>query len=195
MREQRIERVWGSVDEGSAAAHGIGCGSPRRAFRLVYGDGLLHDPGEDMMTMRILVLGCLIGAAGGCTSTSTGTIDGPIGYLATSSSAPPRIPTLEMRVELDGTAVRPAIGGGTESATLDRATLDDLRAKILDAQLPMLDPVYLCDCADANVYLVSAQIDGQGYAVSARDLAPHPARLETAIDALQRIIQLPLDWH
>ncbi len=150
------------------------------------------------MTLRMGVLGFLVGAVGavgavgGCSSS---TIDGPITYLSTGGFTGTGDGTAELRVEVDGTVARTKSGGGSETATLDTATLDALHDKILAARFPTLAPLYPSDTADDFIYSVSAQVDGTTYVVAAHQMAPPPAPLQVVIDALGDIGELPLDWH
>lgn len=146
-----------------------------------------------MMALRMLVLSFLIGAAGACGD--GGTIDGPIGYRSTGGFSGRGDGTPALHIDLDGTVTREKAVGGTESAMLDRATLDDLHRKILEADFAELEPTYDCQCEDDYVYVVTVQLDGTLYTVMADSLAPPPAPLLTVIDALRAIGALPLDWR
>lgn len=145
------------------------------------------------MALRILVPLVCFAVAGGCTNDNDN-VDGPIDYRVTGGFSGGGDGT-GLHVELDGTATRPKAGGGMETATLDAATLADLRGKVVHAQFATLAPMYSCNCADDFVHNVSAQIDGTAHTVKADSTAEFPERLKIVIDTLQDIRQRPLDWH
>jgi hypothetical protein len=131
--------------------------------------------------------------AGGCSS-SSGMVDGPIDFSVSGGFTGGGDGTA-LHIELDGTATRSTESGGSQTATLDAATLDDLDRKIVDAQFPSLAPVYSCNCADSFIYNVSVQLDGSTHTIAADSLAALPDRLDAVIDTLQDIYQRPLDWQ
>jgi hypothetical protein len=141
------------------------------------------------MTRRIVfVLGFLLGTAAGCTSSS---VDGPINYQVLGGLTGHGDGTW-LQIEPDGTMMRNTPSGAMQTATLDRATLDDLHGKILDAQFPNLSPTYSCNCADDFSNNVSVGIDGRTHTVAADTMATIPAPLETVIVTLKAIYQRPL---
>lgn len=142
------------------------------------------------MALRILSSLALFAAVGGCTSH----LDGPIDYR-TGGGLSGNGDGTALHVEPDGTATRTNAGGGMETATLDFATMNDLRQKIGDAQFPTLAPEYLCDCPDEFSFLVSAQIDGNVYTVLAEGREKYPEPLKVLIVTLGEIEQRPLGWH
>ena len=141
------------------------------------------------MSLRILVPLIFFAAIGGCTSH----VDGPIDYSVTGGFTGGGDGTA-LHIELDGTVTRPKAGGGTETAKLDAATLDDLRGKIDDADFASLAPKYSC-CADVFIDNISVQLDGSTYKVEADRGAQIPERLKTVFDALVDLYHRPLDWH
>jgi hypothetical protein len=139
----------------------------------------------------LLPLGFLLAAAAGCTSHSHGPIDFQVtGGLTGNGDGTP-----SLRIEADGTATRPApSGGGTQTARLDLATLDDLEARIDAAEFATLAPSYTA-CNDCYIYVVSVQLDGATYTVQADTMAELPDPLDAVIAALKDITQRPLDWQ
>lgn len=144
------------------------------------------------MSLRQLVpLSFVLGALGGC-APDVG-VDGPVDYRVTGGFSGGGDGTT-LHIERDGTATR-TVSGGTQTATLDAVTLDDLHQKIVDAGFPGLPPMYACNCADDLTYHISVHLDGSTRTVAADSLAPIPERLKTVIETLQDIHQRPLDWH
>lgn len=141
------------------------------------------------MALRIL-FSLALAAVGGCASH----LDGPIDYR-TGGGLSGHGDGTALHVEPDGTATRTNAGGGMETATLDFATMNDLRQKIGDAQFPTLAPEYLCDCPDGFIYMVSTQVDGNVYTVVAGDQAQYPEPLRVVINTLKEIEYGPLGWH
>lgn len=148
-----------------------------------------------MMTRRLL-LGTLVGALAACSSDSGGSApDGPISYRSSGGFTGGGDGTPQTTVELDGLATRAKPGGGTESAMLDMARLDDLRDKVADAQFPALAPMYSCACADDFKHHVTVQLEGKAYEVQVDYSATAPEPLMVVIGALRDISQAPLDWR
>jgi hypothetical protein len=139
-----------------------------------------------LLRRLLLPLGFLFAVTAGCTAShGPGTIDFQVtGGFAGNGDGTPRL-----RIEPDGTMTR-----GTQTTTLDRATLDDLEAKVDAAQFATLSPMYTA-CADCYVYVVSVQIDGTTYTVAADTLATVPAPLEAVIATLKDISQRPVALH
>ena len=142
------------------------------------------------MSLRILVPLMFFAAIGGCTSH----VDGPIDYTVTGGLSGGG-DGAALHIELDGTVTRPKAGGGTETATLDAATLGDLRSKIDAADFESLAPKYSCNCADNFIDNISVQLDGTVHTVAADRDAQLPDGLKTVVDTLLDIYQRPLDWH
>jgi hypothetical protein len=138
-------------------------------------------------------LGLALAATTSCASGAD--IDGPITYVPTGGFSGRGDGSTELRVEPDGTLSRPGPSGGSQRATLERATLDDLHRKVLAAEFPGLQSFYACSCADDFVYAIGVQISGMQYSVQAHELAPPPPRLRIVIDTFHDIGELPLDWH
>ena len=123
-----------------------------------------------------------------------GQVDGPVDYSVTGGFFGGGDGTA-LHVELDGTVTRHTDQQGTQTAMLDRVTLDDLRQKIVDAQFSTLMPQYHCNCADDYIDNVSVHVDASLYTVAADRLASLPGCLKTVIDTLKAIHQSPLDWR
>lgn len=143
-----------------------------------------------MATRTLVYIGLFLGVAAGCTtSRSGGSID-----LSSSGGLTARGDGTALHVELDGTATRTNLDGGMQTATLDPATLADVRRKIDEAQFPTLAPTYP-GCCDDYVYDVMLQQGGTTYHVSVDSEAQIPVGLSTLISTLRDIMSRPLDWH
>jgi hypothetical protein len=145
--------------------------------------------------LRVCLLGSGLAIAATTSCASGADIDGPITYLPTGGFTGRGDGSTELRVDLDGTLSRPGPSGGSQTATLDRATRDDLHRKVLGAEFPGLQSSYTCSCADDFVYAIGVQIGGMQYTVQAHQMAPPPPRLQIVIDAFHDIGELALDWH
>ena len=153
------------------------------------------------MTSKILLRLCIAtlaaGAAlAGCTSSSnssppsTGVLD-----YQSSGGLSGRGDGSELHVTADRIARRVTRTGGSQTATLDAATFNDLRAKIDAAEFTTLEPMYRCSCADDFVHMVSVQLSDTTYAVSADVSADIPERLQALVDTIHGVIAAPLDWR
>jgi hypothetical protein len=111
-------------------------------------------------------------------------------------------------ITIDGTITRPKTGGGTETATLDPTTVDDLERRLEAADFPTLAPAYGCGgCPDVIVYTLLVPADRTTgrtagritnratYRVTAYDSGELPAQLRPLIAALGAISERSLDWH
>jgi hypothetical protein len=138
----------------------------------------------------------VVSVIGGCASTDA-PLDGPVDYELSAFEA-----TLNtaLHIETDGTVTRTVTHivsptekpSTTETATLDRATLDDLARKIDDAQFSTLEPMYGCGgCVDHSVHTITVRIDGAPYMVQADK--DYPDRLQPVIDALRDISERSFD--
>lgn len=144
------------------------------------------------MSLRTIVsIGLLVGGAAACTSHA---VDGPIDFEVSGGFTGGGDGTPALHIEPDGTATRDPGTAARKTAVLDRATMADLRAKIDDAELPILAPMYSCGCADDFVYSVTAQLDGSSHTVTADKSAEIPAELQTVIDTLKDITARPI-WQ
>lgn len=144
-----------------------------------------------MMRRSLWVLG-LLAVVGACTNNPNP--DGPIDYSVTGGLNGQGDGTV-LHIELDGRMSRPKAGGGTETATLAPATIQDLRNKIASADFATLAPMYSCNCADDFVYNISVHLDGETHRVAADGMAQVPAELGRVIDTLKQLAQAPHDWH
>jgi hypothetical protein len=134
----------------------------------------------------------LFAAATGCTSHVAGEVDGLVDYRVTGGFSGSGDGT-SLQVELDGTATRHTNEQGTQTAMIDRVTLDDLHQKIVDAQFATLETQYP-GIPDGFVDTVSVHVDGSPYTVMAGREASIPDRLKIVIDTLKDIHQSPI-WH
>jgi len=151
------------------------------------------------MTSKILLRLCIATLAAGaamigCTSSSGPPSTGVLDYQS-SGGLSGNGDGSELHVTADRTARRVTRQGGSQTATLDAATFNDLRARIEAAQFTTLEPMYSCSCADDFVDVVSVQLSDTTYAVSADTSADVPDRLQALIDKVRDVIQQPLDWH
>jgi len=142
-----------------------------------------------MIRTRLLPWG-LLAVMGGCASHGVDdSIDGPIDFRVTNDMAEYQT---TMHIELAGRATQTLPDGHIQTRLLDRATIDDLRAKIADAQFAALPATIGClGCADGNVYEVDVVLDGSLHAVAADQFAPWPAPLKTVIDTLGGLAGVP----
>ena len=149
------------------------------------------------MNIRILLTFGLL--AGGCVSdepVERGRSSGElVAVSAVSGGGVPGGDGTSLHIDAGGTATRTTRDNGTQTATLDAATVADVRRKIDDAQFPTLAPSYGCSCADESVYHLSAPLDGTAYEVDAATTAGTPAPLIALIGTLRDILRRPLDWH
>lgn len=140
-----------------------------------------------------VLVGGVIGAAG-CTSE----VNGPIDYRVTGgfiSGGPGTV----LSIELNGAATRdaPDRSGGTQTAQLPPATVDDLLTKLDNASFAALDSMYACaNCADIFTYTITVGEESSvHHTVQADDKAVVPPALKTVIKTLQDIHDGPFDWR
>ena len=77
----------------------------------------------------------------------------------------------------------------TKALNFDAAVVVDLQRKIADADFPELRSEYLCaSCADQYHHVVTVNVDGRYYTVSADDSAG-PEKLSVLIDTLRVLTQ------
>jgi hypothetical protein len=151
------------------------------------------------MTSKILIRLCLATiaaatASAGCTSSSSPPSTGVLDYQS-SGGLSGNGDGSELHVTADRTARRVTRQGGSQTATLDAATFNDLRARIEAAEFTTLEPMYSCSCADDFVDMVSVQLSDTTYAVSADTSADIPERLQALVDTIHGVIAAPLDWR
>ena len=154
---------------------------------------------------RRLALGFLVGWAGAGCSSSQAAPDAQAPetqpdfvYYRVSGAiiTPAGIPKL-LRIKPDGTATKPGLGNVPRHATLDAATMDDLRGKIAAAQFSSLSPTYLCDCGFVPLYGVAVLLDGSVYTAVSDKMPPTvtPAGLTTVLDTLEQIYDNVAIWY
>jgi len=151
------------------------------------------------MTSKILLRLCIAtiaaGAAlAGCTSSSSPPSTGVLDYQSRGGFSGQGDGS-ELHVTADRTARRVTRSGGSQTAVLDAATFNNLRAKIEAAEFTTLEPTYNCSCADDLVDQVSVQLSNTTYAVSADASAEVPDRLQALVDTIHGVIAAQLDWR
>ena len=132
---------------------------------------------------RAGMIGALLGGAA-CGSSN---VDGPIDFEVGGGFGGGGDGTPSLHIELDGSATRTK-ATTTKTATLDAATMRDLRTKIERAQIPTLAESYE-RCCDMFSYRVSVLLDGTAYTVTGTKATSHdqPARLQLVFDTLDQI--------
>jgi hypothetical protein len=141
------------------------------------------------MSPRTLVPLCVaLGTTAGCSGSEPLVDYGTAGGLAGNGNG------TSLHVTSDGMATRTSRTGGTQTVQLDATTFADLKQTIAAAQFPGLQPTYGClSCADAYVYEVTVQVDGNTYATRTDGLenAASPESLKTLLLTLDQIANPP----